>query len=191
MEKFYYSVSIPVPIRKDFTYFSNEKIKSGSRVKVLFNKRKVVGVVCKQTTKPVFKTTEIEELLDETPTFDSLALKTLNWISDFYIHSQGEVFSNFLPPKLRKDFYYENPETKLKEYKVNDDDKRFSLTSHQQRAFKFLNKLDGFDPCLFHGVTSSGKTEVYMRLVEEALKKGGSCLLLIPEISLTLSLIHI
>ena len=33
--------------------------------------------------------------------------------------------------------------------------------------------------------TSSGKTEVYMRLVEEALKKGGSCLLLIPEISLT------
>ena len=85
MEKFYYSVSIPVPIRKDFTYFSNEKIKSGSRVKVLFNKRKVVGVVCKQTTKPVFKTTEIEELLDETPTFDSLALKTLNWISDFYI----------------------------------------------------------------------------------------------------------
>ena len=112
-------------------------------------------------------------------------LKTLNWVSDFYIHSRGEVFSNFLPPKLRKDFYYESPETKLKEYKVNDDDKRFSLTSHQQRAFKFLSKLDGFDPCLFHGVTSSGKTEVYMRLVEEALKKGGSCLLLIPEISLT------
>ena len=34
MEKFYYSVSIPVPVRKDFTYFSQEKIQSGSRVKV-------------------------------------------------------------------------------------------------------------------------------------------------------------
>ena len=154
MEKFYYSVSIPVPVRKDFTYFSEEKIQAGSRVKVSFNKRKVVGIVCKQTSKPVFKTTEIEELLDETPTFDSLALKTLNWVSDFYIHSRGEVFSNFLPPKLRKDFYYESPETNLKKYEVNDDDKRFSLTSHQQRAFKFLSKLDGFDPCLFHGVTS-------------------------------------
>ena len=38
-----------------------------------------------------------EELLDEKPAFDSLALKTLNWVSDFYIHSRGEVFSNFLP----------------------------------------------------------------------------------------------
>ena len=185
MEKFYYSVSIPVPVRKDFTYFSEEKIQAGSRVKVSFNKRKVVGLVCKQTSKPDFKTTEIEELLDEKPAFDSLALKTLNWVSDFYIHSRGEVFSNFLPPKLRKDFYYEGPETKFNEYKVNDDDKRFPLTSYQQRAFKFLSKLDSFDPCVFHGVTSSGKTEVYMRLVEEALKKGGSCLLLIPEISLT------
>jgi len=173
MEKFYYSVSIPVPIRKDFTYFSDAKIQAGSRVKVSFNKRKVVGVVYKQTSKPTFKTTEIEELLDEKPTFDSLALKTLNWISDFYIHSRGEVFSSFLPPKLRKDFYLESPKTKFYEYEVNDDDKRFSLTSHQQRAFKFLSKLDGFDPCLFHGVTNSGKTEVYMRLVEEALKKGG------------------
>ena len=160
MEKFYYSVSIPVPIRKDFTYFSNEKIKSGSRVKVLFNKRKVVGVVCKQTSKPAFKTTKIEELLDEKPVFDSLALKTLNWVSDFYIHSRGEVFSNFLPPKLRKDFYYESPETNLKEYEVNDDDKRFSLTSHQQRAFKFLSKLDSFDPVSYTHLTLPTKNEV-------------------------------
>ena len=59
MEKFYYSVSIPVPIRKDFTYFSYEKIKAGSRVKVIFNKRQLVGVVNKKTKKPNFKTTEI------------------------------------------------------------------------------------------------------------------------------------
>ena len=185
MEKFYYSVSIPVPVRKDFTYFSFEKIKPGSRVKVSFNKRKLVGVVYKQTTKPDFKTTEIEDLLDERPAFDNLSLKTLNWVSDFYIHSRGEVFSNFLPPKLRKDFYYESSKANFNEYDVNNDDKIFSLTAHQKRAFEFLSKLDGFDPCLFHGVTSSGKTEVYMRLVEEALKKGESCLLLIPEISLT------
>ena len=185
MEKFYYSVSIPVPIRKDFTYFSNEKIKAGSRVKVSFNKRNVVGVVCKQTTKPVFKTTEIEELLDETPSFGSLALKTLNWVSDFYIHSRGEVFFNFLPPKLRKDFYYEDPETRFNEYEINNADKRFKLTSYQKRALKFLKKLNGFDPCIFHGVTNSGKTEVYMRLVEDALKKKNSCLVLVPEISLT------
>ena len=113
MEKFYYSVSIPVPVRKDFTYFSYEKIKAGSRVKVTFNKRELVGVVYKKTKKPNFKTAKIKKLLDESPTFDNLSLKTLNWISDFYIHSRGEVFSNFLSPKLRKDFYYENPEKNL------------------------------------------------------------------------------
>ena len=77
MEKFYYSVSIPVPVRKDFTYSSDERIQAGSRVKVSFNKREVVGVVCRQTSKPAFKTTKIEKLLDEKPTFDALALKTL------------------------------------------------------------------------------------------------------------------
>ena len=38
MEKFYYSVSIPVPVRKDFTYFSEEKIQAGGRVQK-FEKR--------------------------------------------------------------------------------------------------------------------------------------------------------
>jgi len=78
MEKFYYSVSIPVPVRKDFTYFSYEKIKAGSRVKVTFNKRELVGVVYKKTKKPNFKTAKIKKLLDESPTFDNLSLKTLN-----------------------------------------------------------------------------------------------------------------
>ena len=185
MEKFYYSVSIPVPLRKDFTYFSYKNIKTGSRVKVTFNRRKLVGFIYKKTTKPDFKIAEIEEILDEIPVFDNISLKTLNWVSDFYIHSRGEVFSNFIPPKLRKDFYLEAPSKKFVEYKINNKDKCFDLTSHQSKAFKFLKELKGFDPCLFHGVTSSGKTEVYMRLVEEVLTRGEACLILIPEISLT------
>jgi len=46
-------------------------------------------------------------------------------------------------------------------------------------------KSHSYFPCLLHGVTGSGKTEVYLRAIEEAIKLGGSAIYLVPEITLT------
>jgi len=46
-------------------------------------------------------------------------------------------------------------------------------------------KSHRYFPCLLHGVTGSGKTEVYLRAIEETIKLGGSAIYLVPEISLT------
>lgn len=49
-------------------------------------------------------------------------------------------------------------------------------------------RLESFEPVkpfLLHGVTGSGKTEVYLRLIDETLKQGRSALMMVPEISLT------
>jgi primosomal protein N' (replication factor Y) len=60
------------------------------------------------------------------------------------------------------------------------------LTAPQQEAFDDIHKQWAAKPvCLLHGVTSSGKTEIYIRLIREALSQGRQVLYLLPEIALT------
>ena len=65
---------------------------------------------------------------------------------------------------------------------------RFDLTTEQDNALRVIEsriKMSGFETFLLHGVTGSGKTEVYIRAMERAKELGRKSLILIPEISLT------
>lgn len=71
---------------------------------------------------------------------------------------------------------------------------KYTLTDEQYRAFEsILKKRQGGGSCvcekhnkfLIHGITGSGKTEIYLQLVEEMLKKDKDTIILVPEISLT------
>ena len=59
-----------------------------------------------------------------------------------------------------------------------------TLTSEQQNAVDIINN-SGKNTFLLHGVTGSGKTEIYMNIIESVLKEGKTAIMLVPEISLT------
>ncbi|MEH1841081.1 MAG: primosomal protein N' [Nostoc sp.] len=60
-----------------------------------------------------------------------------------------------------------------------------SLTVAQASALETIQTLDGFAEVLLHGVTGSGKTEVYLQAIAPLLNQGKSALVLVPEIGLT------
>lgn len=85
--------------------------------------------------------------------------------------------------KIEREFYYRNPvsniTTKQYEIQLNEDQKKLAeaimMESDAGRAHTYL----------LHGVTGSGKTEVYMELIAHAAQKGMQSIMLIPEIALT------
>lgn len=67
----------------------------------------------------------------------------------------------------------------------------YQLSDAQSSALAQINsQFNEKQVCLLHGVTSSGKTELYIKLIEEYLKKGQQTLYLLPEIALTAQLIQ-
>ncbi len=70
-------------------------------------------------------------------------------------------------------------------------DKPKALSEAQQNALNSIESLwKEKDVCLLHGVTSSGKTEIYAALIEKALAENKQVLFLLPEIALTTQIIH-
>ncbi len=69
-------------------------------------------------------------------------------------------------------------------------DPDFTLTSDQSKAFKTINDSTGFSSFLLDGITGSGKTEIYIRLVKQLIAVKKQALVLVPEIGLTPQLFH-
>jgi primosomal protein N' (replication factor Y) len=83
---------------------------------------------------------------------------------------------------------FTQPAPRKPRWVLQSDDIRHRLTDEQQNAVMAIGeavKSGSYAPFLLEGVTGSGKTEVYLRCLEEVLERGGSGVVLVPEIGLT------
>lgn len=84
--------------------------------------------------------------------------------------------------KINLEYVYRNPLTIFKDVEVEP---LFELSPDQQAVYEGIkSKLRSQNPILLHGVTASGKTEVYFKLIKDVLESGKNVLFMAPEIAL-------
>lgn len=181
------NIYINVPLEQFFTYRIPSKmdVKRFCRVEVDFHNRKMMGVVCSiQSIPPTdleeTKIKEISSLIDREPIFDERLYNLVITLSKDYLCSPGEAFAMVLPSAKTPSSRHKNPFGKPTYPEV-------ILSSQQQTIYqKILDlKKKGILLHLLHGVTGSGKTELYIALARTIIKDGCSVIYCVPEISLS------
>ncbi len=188
----YAEVAVWLPVRSPFHYRVPRQLQGeaqvGMRVRVPFGRREVIGMLVGFTDRPeVQKLRPVSELLDSSPLLTPDLLELTRWISRTTLCSWGEAIAASLPGPLRRGTSRTRPWAEEPSAPPIPS-QPLPLNAEQRRACEAIQKSIArhrHDRFLLHGVTGSGKTEVYLQAIRQILDLGRSCIVLVPEISLT------
>src|SRR3989440_6960034 len=183
------ALDVPLPKLFDYSLPNETRAAPGDRVSVQFANRARIGVViesdayteiARERLKP------ISAVRDDAPRLPADWLELMRFLSGYYQRPLGETIIASLPPRLRS--VKPLPRKALKASGAGSP--RFvakhALTPDQTRSVENICAgLGRFAAYLLHGVTGSGKTEVYLTCIARLLEQGEQALVLVPEISLT------
>lgn len=197
----YADVILPLPLPGTFTYAlppeSDALSQVGSRVIVPFGSRKsyTAVVVRLHSETPPYPTKLVSEVLDTSPAVLPGQLQLWRWIADYYLCPLGDVYKAAMPSGMK-------PKKGARGKRQGAGDllgqnvsscplplAPCPLSPIQQQAMdSIIEQWQRHDVCLLHGVTSSGKTEIYIHLMQKAIGEGKQVLFMLPEIVLTTQL---
>lgn len=208
-------IALPTPLRRLFDYLppqdvDNKSLIPGIRVQVPFQSRTLIGVlieVVKKSDVPYEKLKKATAVLDQQPILTDDVYKLCLWAAAYYHYSLGEVLASAMPTLLRKG---KSSVSSVRPEEARPSRQRFALpqgercdvskdarmTSGNDTALTLNPEQDlavqticqaknDFSIFLLDGITGSGKTEVYMQVMNAILAEGKQVLVLVPEISLT------
>ncbi len=169
--------------------FLEEKIKIGQIILVPYWKQIKDAVVLEVFDEIDFdenKVKSIIEIKSDTPLLLPYQIKLVSFIAKKYFslihHSLNLFFPKNLKEKIRKN---KIPEILFKSsFQENKESKKnIELSAKQKEVFEKINNSKNKN-ILFHWITWSWKTEIYMKIIEENLKQNKQTLILVPEIIL-------
>lgn len=168
MTIFYHHIVIIGSPLSPLTYEYVNPIEVGTVVEVKLRNRLVKGIIYSQCEKPKFSCEQVGEISDQI--FSSDYLKIFHFLSQYYLCSIGEAAALFVPLC---------GEREKKQLQSACD---IQLSVQQQKAYDFVSS---HPLSLLFGDTGSGKTEIYMKILEDTINAQKSAIFLMPEISLT------
>ncbi len=187
--KYHYEIAPTKIIRAGsdvFTYASSEKLERGNIVEIPVGKRKAVGVVWKKVSEPEFETREILRVISKD--FPAHFLSLAEWMSEFYATPLAQILSGILPSGISKNRRATKNEQILSSKKI-EHCTNFLYNKQQIEAIEKLDKIQN-GTVLLHGITGSGKTEIYINQAKKTLEiSKKSVIILVPEIALTSQLV--
>ena len=162
------------------TYSFNGSLLAGQIVVVPIGRRVVPGIVVKKVAQPVFKTRAILKVLYSKPLPRHL-LDTVHFIHDYYMASSGQAVSLILPRGVQKkrrktEQMFGNdllggschpPLLNIPEH--SEILPQIQLNQAQKNTLQGLQQAPGATKLLF-GVTGSGKTNIYLKMAQNALR---------------------
>ena len=182
-------VALDVPLPTLFEYSLPEQLdaRAGDRVAVRFGAQQKIGVVIEARATPELPAERIKPInavRDDAPRLPEEWIALMRFLSGYYQRPLGETVIGALPPRLRST---KPLPRKVMKQETSASGTRFvpghQLSPDQKQVVERVG--NGFNAFLLHGVTGSGKTEVYLHLVARMLERGMQALVLVPEISLT------
>ncbi len=181
----YAQILFDLPLPNAVTYLIPEalsdQVSLGKRVIVPFGRRKLTGFVIAVVDEApgAWEIKEIQRVIDAEELFDTDTIELAQWMADYYLCSHGQALSLMIPTGRKES---EIPALSFADEYTSEPIQ--TLSSEQAHALEQI-QAGGAGIYYLHGVTGSGKSEVYLRVAESVIAQGKAVIYLVPEITLT------